>query len=147
MKIIFLKDVAGVGRAYQVKDVSDGYALNFLFPRRLAEKATADKLKLFEASRAKAEAETMAASAEWDKQRAALDGKKVVVKAKTNEQGHLYQGIDAERIAQEIQMQHKMLIPSEAVEMDAHIKEIGEYEVAVSNAGKGATVTVSVTAE
>ena len=146
MKIIFLKDVPRVGRAYQVKEVSDGYALNFLFPRRLAEKATPEKLKAFEANRALAEAESNAATAEWDAQRATLNGKTIVIKAKTNEQGHLYQGVDAERVAQEIQMAHKILLSAETVKMPAHFKEVGECDVVVSKGGKDAQITVSIIA-
>jgi large subunit ribosomal protein L9 len=147
MKIIFLKDVPRVGRAYQVKEVSDGYALNFLFPKKLAEKATPEKLQAYEAKRAQSEALSAKANAAWESERAALDYTTISIKAKANEKGSLYQGIDAERIAQEIQLSLKILVPSDAVKLPHTIKEVGEYSVVVSKGGRDATVSVTVVEE
>ncbi|MDZ4225909.1 MAG: 50S ribosomal protein L9, partial [Patescibacteria group bacterium] len=51
MKIILLKDVRGIGAHHEVKSVADGYARNFLFPQKLAEPATEEKVKQLETQR------------------------------------------------------------------------------------------------
>ena len=99
MKVVFLKDVGGVGVRGAIKDVADGYALNFLIPRKLAEQATADKVARVQAEMkitAASEAERKAKGSAWAKE---LDGKSVVVVAKANEKGHLYKQLSPDAVA------------------------------------------------
>ena len=90
MKVILLTDVKNLGKAWEIKDVSDGYARNFLFPNNLAETATPDLIKKAEQKKAlkvkKAEEDLM----KVEKLASLLEGLLVKVKAKANDEGKLF---------------------------------------------------------
>ena len=90
MKVIFKKDVGGVGQRGTVKDVSDGYALNFLIPQGLPEQATADKVAAYNKQTAETAKKSAEKNAELAAKLRALDGKRVVIKARANEKGHRF---------------------------------------------------------
>ena len=98
MQVILLKDVSGVGQRGVIKNVMDGYALNFLIPRGLAEHATPKKIaeheawkKAVEESRKKREQEVAAI-------RTQLDGSRVTILIAANKLGKLYQHVTPEAI-------------------------------------------------
>lgn len=147
MKVLFLKDVGGVAQRNTVKEVSDGYALNYLIPRGLAVQATPDKL----VAHAKATAASEAVSKETDAKKAAqiraADGQKVVIKAKANEQGHLFKGIKKEDISEAIADAFGALIDPRTIAGTLDIiKEAGEYSIKLAGAGAEGTVSLVVEA-
>jgi large subunit ribosomal protein L9 len=146
MKVVFLKDVGGVGVRGAIKDVADGYALNFLIPRKLAEQATADKVARVQAEMkitAASEAERKAKGSAWAKE---LDGKSVVVVAKANEKGHLYKQLSPDAVADMIKKEYGIDTDTGAISFESHIKEIGESKAAVKFGDHTAHITVEVKA-
>lgn len=147
MKVIFIKDVGGVGRRDDVKEISSGYALNYLIPRGLAIQATPDKVSALE----KRTKENVQSSAEHDAQLAAqiksADGKKVVVKAKANEKGHLFKGIKKDDVASALAGAFGAFItPDNVAAFTDSIKETGEHVIHLVGAGAEATVNFVVEA-
>jgi large subunit ribosomal protein L9 len=129
MKVILLKDVRGCGRAHEIKDVADGYALNFLLPRKAAEIATDEKIKEIEGQ---AQARTAAKQKEeeqLDAKIASLNGKTIKVEARATEKGGLFKSITETEIAKAIRAEHSLEIPEAAIELAQPIKSVGEYEL------------------
>ena len=128
MKVILTKDVPKVGRQFDLKTVADGFALNFLFPRGLAELATAEKMNSLEKRQAAVahlkEADASALAAAFKK----LDGMKVSIKSgKANDQGHLYKGVGVEEIAESLSKAAGAKISSNMFTLEASIKVVGEH--------------------
>ena len=102
MKVILLQDVPKMGKKYEVKDVNDGYARNFLLPKKIAEIATPGALKQLETRREK---EVKAVKEKDSAIKQTLEKLKdfvLDIKEKANENGHLFAGIDAKRISEEL---------------------------------------------
>ncbi len=133
MKIILLQDVPNVGRKDEVKNVSDGYARNFLILRKLARLATPAAIKSIEGERKRLEQKK---EVQKDLLKMNLDNLKdlrVEIKEKTNEKGHLFAAIHAEEISKILKEQYHLEIPAEMIELKKTIKEIGEYKVKVKD--------------
>lgn len=142
MKLIFIKNVGGVAQAGAVKDIADGYALNFLIPRGLAVQATPDAV-------AKHAAHEKAVNAEHQREQEAnvalvkgLEGKRVEIKAKATEKGGLFKAISAADVVKAL----GVALPTGSLHLPDHLKHVGEYVVPVSVSGVTATITVVVTA-
>lgn len=143
MKVIFLKDVKGVGQKGTVKDIADGYALNFLIPQGYAKQATAAALKEYEREKAahdKALSEQHAKLSDKLKQ---LDGKIFTIKAKVNDKGHLFKRIGAHDVVKAIGhgIEEKMVAGADL------IKSAGEYDIKLAAAGEAASVRIVVEGE
>jgi len=145
MRVVFLDDVDGVARAGEIKNVADGYARNFLLPRKLASAATASEVK-----RAEARAHQLAIEeAQRDQSAQAvadrLASNPIVFKTRVGEQGRLYGSITASDIAEELSKLGTGEIDHRKVRLDAPIKEAGSHEVMVDlTRNVKATVTVEV---
>ena len=131
MKVILNADVKGQGKKGQIINVSDGYARNFLFPKKLAKEATADNLNVAklqeEANLAKIEREKEEARALAEK----LKQIKVELPAKAGANGRLFGSITASDIAQALSKQHKIEIDRHKIVLSENIKQFGTYEVKV----------------
>jgi large subunit ribosomal protein L9 len=146
MKVILLADVRGTGRRFEVKNVSDGYAMNFLFPNKLAEQATPQKIKEIE-QRQKAHAEEMKIQNELLKKNLGiLKEVTIEIKGKANEKEHLFKGIDAPMIVEALTKQAHLTLPADAVVLPKPIKEVGEFVIEVALAGKTSSFTLKVSA-
>jgi large subunit ribosomal protein L9 len=102
MKIVFLKDVSSKGKAGEIREVADGYARNFLFPRGLALPATQEAIK---SAKAKAEENARRQShlqEELSELAKLIDGKEVYFKARAGEKGQLHGSITSADIAKEL---------------------------------------------
>lgn len=133
MKIILLQDVAKVGRKYDIKNVSDGFFRNFLLPRKLAEIATLQTIKSIEIRKKQSIQEIQIQKDILEKNIASLEGVKISIKEKTNEKGHLFAGVHKEEISKILKEQKNLDIPSDLIELDHPIKEVGEYKIKVGN--------------
>jgi len=129
MKIILKEDIKGVGRKYEVKNVADGYANNFLIPRKLAEYAGPEAVKRAEILKATSSAEIEIREKLTEKQIEMLKEVKIVLKRKGNEKGHLFEQIHPEEISKALKEQVKIEIGSEFIKSERPIKEIGEHTV------------------
>ncbi|HVZ75701.1 MAG TPA: 50S ribosomal protein L9 [Candidatus Paceibacterota bacterium] len=146
MKVILLKDVRGVGVHNEVKNVPDGYALNYLFPHKLAEPATEDKIKKLSDQKAAHDAEVQKAEDELAGKILSLREKKIVLSARATEKGGLFKAIDAKDIVRGIKAEHGVDIPESAVFIKEPIKTTGEHEVALHSKSQKANLTVTVIA-
>lgn len=144
MKIILLKDVPKVGRKYETKDVSEGYAANLLIPRGLAVAATASAMKSLELERAKIEGERRIHDDLLAKNISTLDGKVVTLKLKVNEKGHLFAGIHKVELLPELEKQAGVQLNAENIILDKPIKEAGDHVVEVRGAGKSGRFTLRI---
>ncbi|MDD5721331.1 MAG: 50S ribosomal protein L9 [Candidatus Pacebacteria bacterium] len=132
MKVIFLKDVPRVGKKYVIKDVNDGYALNFLIPRKLAEMATPNAIAQLEKKMKNIRIERETQESLLLKNLEEIKGKIVTIKSKADEKGHLFSGIKNKEIIKEMKAQHGAEISEESIVLEKPIKEIGEFEIPIS---------------
>jgi len=133
MKIILTQDVPGIGRKYEVKNVSDGYARNFIIPRKLGQIATTQAIQSIEKSKKQTEQEREVMQNILDKNIKSLAGVKVVIKEKANEKGHLFSIVHVEEISKAIKEQHGLDIPAKLIEIAKPVKETGPHKVKVKN--------------
>ena len=147
MKVILLKDVPKIGRKYDVKDVADGHALNFLIPRGLIEIATPQALQKIEHLKRNIEQEKTIQGGLLVKSLETIKDLKLNIKEKANEKGHLFAGLTKEMLAGEIFKATRLNIDPESIELGKPIKEIGEHKVSVEAMGKTAEFTVLVEAD
>ena len=148
MRVVFLDDVEGVARAGEIKNVADGYARNYLLPRKLAAAATTTMVQQAEA-RAKAIAREQEKVDEAARAVVAkLGDKPLVLKARAGEQGKLFGSVTASDIAAAINKRAKAEVEHRQVLLEAPIKEVGTFEVVVAlTRNVRAQVTVAVEAE
>ena len=129
MKVIFNVDVKGQGKKGEMKEVSDGYARNFLLPKNLASEATTDNinaLKLKEKAKANQIAKEKAAAMETaDK----LSGIQVVIKAKAGNGGKLFGAVTSQEISKALKEQHGIEVEKNKIVMKDSIKNFGSYTV------------------
>ena len=129
MKVIFHEDVKGQGKKGELKEVSDGYARNYLLPRKLASEATADNinaLKLKEKAKAAQIAKEKAQAEENAKK---LGGVQVIIKAKAGNAGKLFGAVTGKEIAAALKEQSGMDVDSKKLVLDQPIKTFGSFEV------------------
>ncbi len=131
MKVIFLKDVSGSGRAGEIKDVSDGYAKNYLLPHKLAAPATEGMLNKVEALKKSQERQEAKTEAELRALAKRLSEADVILPAKVGEGKKLYGSITNADIAEKLSDITRSEIDKRKVEMDEPIKQIGLHEVSV----------------
>lgn len=129
MKVIFNTDVRGQGKKGEMKEVSDGYARNYLMPRGLASPATADAvnaLKLKEKAKAAQMAKEKAAAEENAKR---LSGVVVQISARVGQGGRLFGAVTSQEIAEALREQHGIEIEKNKIVQAEPIKQFGSYEV------------------
>ena len=129
MKVIFLEDVKGQGKKGEMKEVSEGYARNYLLPRKLATAATTDNLNtLRQKERAKA-AQLAADKAKAEANAKALESAVVKITAKAGGAGKLFGAVTSKEISDALKAQHGIEIDSKKIVQAEPIKSYGSYEV------------------
>ena len=144
MKIILLKDVPKVGRKYETKDVSDGYAANMLIPRGMAVAATPNEIKRIHTEKAKIEGERKIHDELLIKTLADLDGKTITLKEKVNEKGHLFAGLHKPEVLKALTDQTRLELNEEHIVLDKPIKTAGEHAIELQGAGKKAKLKLVI---
>lgn len=147
MKIILLKDIAKIGKKYETKEVSDGYAINMLIPKGLAVAATGETLKRIELEKANYDSERKVHSDLLIKNIKELDGITVTMIEKANEKGHLFAGVHKLEIIPVIQKQTRIQIDAEHMVLDKPIKTTGTHIVEVRVGNISAKFTLDIKAE
>jgi large subunit ribosomal protein L9 len=142
MKVVFLKDVGGVGQHGTIKEVADGYALNFLIPRKLAEQATPDKVAKVQAAMKATAAIVAERSAKGSEHAKKLSGASIAVEARVNEKGHLYKQLSADVVALAIKKEHGIDVAADAIHFSSPIKETGESKAEVTFGAHVAKVNI-----
>ncbi len=129
MKVILLQDVKGKGKKGQMLEVSDGYARNFMLPRKLAVEATADAVNTMrmtdKANQEKRQKEREEAFAISNKLKALT----VVVKAKGGGAGRLFGSVTTQEISDALQKNHGITVDKKKIVLSETIKTVGTYTV------------------
>ena len=131
MKVILLSDIRGSGKKYDIKNVSDGYAMNFLLPNKLADRATAKRVKEIELMRQEMSEEKRIQNNLLEKNFDALKNVRIEMSEKANEKGSLFKGISPDILSRELKKQVHIDLPENAIMLEKPIKELGEYTVPV----------------
>ena len=140
MKVIFLEDVAGTADAGEVKEVKNGFARNFLLPKRLAAPATPDQMQRLRAIEKAAESLRLKFSKEWESVAEAMNGTAITIEVRVGPSGRLFGAVLTESTGREID--HRQVLLSEA------IHEPGEYSIAIRlYRGVHANITANVVPE
>ena len=129
MKVIFLEDVRGKGKKGDLKDVSDGYARNFLLPKKLAKEATADNLNTFKLQEKAKAAQIAKEKAEAMDSAKKLESIVVNVHAKAGSNGKLFGAVTSKEISEALAEQHGLTIEKNKIVLGDPIKTYGSYEV------------------
>ena len=130
MKVILLQDVKKIGKKGDVIEASDGYARNFLFPRKLAQEANDSNMHILNNKKENERKQKLAELEAAQKLAGELKGKEITIKAKTGESGKLFGAITSKDVAELIKEQYKIEIDKKKIVMDT-IKLAGGYEIDV----------------
>ena len=131
MKVILLADVKGKGKAGDIVKVSDGYARNMLFPKKLAKEATAGNVKALEKHQAEMAAEAAAKKAEAEKLAKEFEEKTVKIVTKAGDNGKLFGSITSADIAKAAKEQFNIELDKKKIVLDSPIKQAGISTVKV----------------
>jgi large subunit ribosomal protein L9 len=147
MQVLFLQNVKGIGKIGEVKNVNDGYAQNFLFPKKLAEVATAQKINKIKTD----------AQAKIDKQQVHTDlllktfsgvaGKEIELHRKVNSAGALFGGIHESDIREALQTTHNISVGLEYIKIPSDVHTTGTFTAKIGDKqkiGKEFELTVKV---
>lgn len=145
MKVILLQDVENVGKQYEVKEVKDGYARNFLIPKKLVKLATQKNLKWLESQK-----EIISKKAEEDLKKSQklasdIDGMEVNIAVKVGEDGQLFESINRLKVSEKLKSMGFDVKKSQ-IDLPEPIKKVGEFPLKVNldhNLEVGITLLVS----
>ncbi|ASW44397.1 50S ribosomal protein L9 [Clostridium isatidis] len=130
MKVILLQDVKKLGKKGDVVNISDGYARNFLFPRKLAEEANEANMHILNAKKENERKKKLAEMEEAQKLAAELKDKVIKLQVKSGDNGKLFGAITSKDIAERINKDYNLKIDKKKIVMDT-IKLTGEYNIEV----------------
>lgn len=130
MKVILLKDIKKIGKKGDIIEASDGYARNYLFPKKLAEEATTASLHILNNKKENERKQKLAEIEAAQKLAAELKGKEIKTTAKSGENGKLFGAITSKDVAELIKKQYKVDIDKKKIVMEA-IKVAGTYDIDV----------------
>ena len=132
MKLLLEQDVKGTGKKGEIVDVSDGYARNFLLPRKLATPADAQAVNAANISKSAAAHKKFQAGVAARELAKQLEGAVITVKAKVGENGHLFGSITGKEVAAALAEQKQVEIDKKKIALADPIRALGEYNVRVS---------------
>jgi len=147
MKVIILQDIEGLGKKYEIKNVRNGYARNFLLPEKLARAATKQALKWLADQK-----EIIEKAAEEDLKMAqvlasSLDGSELNIVVKIGNEGQLFESINIQKIVEKLK-EMGFEVKKSQIKLENPIKELGEFPISISlDHNLEAEIKVIVTAE
>lgn len=131
MKIILIKNHTKIGKIGDIKEVSAGYAQNFLFPQGLALVATVNNVNKIKARQSKKEQEFVVVTKKTNNFVSEIDGIKITVKAKANPQGTLFAAVSPKDVTAVLDKKG-IKIAGQHLKLNKHIKEVGEHDLVIS---------------
>ena len=129
MKVIFNTDVKGQGKKGEMKEVSIGYARNYLIPRGLASEATTDNINALKLKEKAKAAQMAREKAEAEENAKKLDGIQVIIRAKAGSSGKLFGAVTSQEISDALKEQHGIDIEKNKIVQADPIKTFGSYQV------------------
>jgi len=130
MEIILRETIDNLGRAGQVVKVADGYARNYLLPRKLAYRATPGNLKVIEFERESLVRKDAKQKEDAEKLQQMLDALEITIRRKVGEQNALYGSVTNSDVAEELEKKG-FEIEKRKIHMDDHIKTLGEFSIPI----------------
>ncbi len=130
MKVILLKNIQSVGKKNEIKEVSEGYAKNFLIPKKLAIPADEEKVAQLENQLKIEEKKAEENLKEIEAIVAKLDGREVTVMVKVGKQGQVYESVSKQKIAEQLKEQGFEINKNQVV-IESPIKELGEFDLKI----------------
>ncbi|WP_097028248.1 50S ribosomal protein L9 [Clostridium peptidivorans] len=130
MKVILLQDVKKLGKKGDVVNTSDGYARNFLFPRKLAIEANDSNMHVLNNKKEAERRQKTAEIEEAQKLAKEIQGKEILIKVKTGEHGRLFGSITGKDISEELKKKFNLDIDKKKIVVDV-IRQLGTYEVEI----------------
>ncbi len=131
MKVILLADIKGVGKKDEVINASDGYARNFLFPKKLAVEANSENMSKLKAKNDSKVYKKSVEKEEAQKLAEKLKGILLKISVKTGENGKIFGSITAKEIADNLKEQYKIEIDKKKIDLKEPIKTLGSFSVNV----------------
>jgi large subunit ribosomal protein L9 len=128
MKIILLKDVKNIGKKFEIKEVSSGFARNFLLPQGLAEIANKELLNKVEEKRKLELEKNEKEKKETERIIKEINQKPIVIKTKVGEEGQLFESINEQKISERLK-EMGFNVEKENIKIENPIKQKGEFSV------------------
>ncbi len=131
MKVVFLQDVPNVASVGEIKEVADGYARNFLIPKKIALLASSSAASTVKAHFKAKASEKEKVRTESTKLANQIEGKEVILEARVGDKDRLYGSITSADIAAELESTAGLVIDKRKIELVEPIRQLGSYEVSV----------------
>lgn len=147
MKVILLQDVAKIGRKFEIKNVSDGHALNFLIPKKLAKIATASALKDLESLKVSYEEKEKEKEDELIANIMELKDSTITITAKVSKEGSLFAGIDKGDLLIAIKDQKALDLNEDNIVLEKPIKDANEHIIKIKANGEKAEFKLVIVAK
>ena len=146
MKVILLQDIKNVGKKEQIIEANDGYARNYLFPKKLAIEASKDNLLKLQAKK-QSEANKKQTEINTNKEIAKkIEKLELNIKAKAGENSKIFGGITAKEISDELKKQYNIEIDKKKIALKETIKTLGRFSAEIKfGDGINAELTLNVT--
>lgn len=145
MKVILLQDIKGTGKKNQIIEISDGYARNFLLPRKLAKEATAEAMNSREIAQGADKHREAVKRADAEQLARELKGKVIQLNVRGGENGKIYGSVTNDQIATALKEQLKVEIDKRKVDIEEPIKNAGQSFVTIKLlAGVSTRIIVNV---
>jgi len=130
MKVILLQDIKSVGKKGEIINASDGYARNYLFPKKLAQEATPENLHVHNQKIENERKKKLNEVEEAQKQANDLKGKEIKIQTKSGESGRLFGSITSKDIAEALNTQYSLNIDKKKIVSDP-IRQLGTFDVEI----------------
>jgi large subunit ribosomal protein L9 len=131
MKVVLLKDIEKFGKKYEIKEVKEGFARNFLFPKGLAKIATKQNLKEAEARKELEDKKAEEELKKIQKEAENIEGMEVSITVKVGDNNQLFESVSPQKIAEKLK-EMNFNIKKEQIEVSEPIKELGEFKAKIN---------------
>ena len=148
MKVILLQDVKSLGKRGELVEASDGYARNYLLPRKLAKEANAQAMNEYKNAENSKNYKIATEKAQAEAAKKKLEGKTFKMTARAGQSGKLFGSITSKQVAEEIKKQYNIVVDKRKVVLESDIKEYGTYKAEVKlYTGITANIDIQVSEE
>ena len=131
MKVILLDNIKGVGKKDEIINASDGYARNFLFPKKLAVEANNENISKLKAKKQYEQYKKDVNKENAEKIAKKLDDITLTIKVKAGENGKIFGGVTSKEISEELKKQYKIDIDKKKIILNENIKNLGSFDISM----------------
>ena len=131
MKVILLDNIKGVGKKDEIINASDGYARNFLFPKKLAVEANNENLNKLKLKKQSEQHKRDVDKENAEKIAKELDEITLEIKVKAGENGRIFGGVTSKEISEELKKQYKLDVDKKKIVLNENIKNIGSFDISI----------------